>query len=461
MEGYWYEVDDCTDDPESAIEQLAPILPSLLERERDALRLVKELASRLEEIELIYTISETLGRTVRLRDAAQKILEEVSQVVGAQRGSILVHDESRMMLRAAAWIGKDVGQFKPISVDDECSIAASVFREVVTISHDPRDTSAVSPGCPNGRDYRGTAFLSVPIVYTVPDGVRRPVGVINLTDRAGTDAFSGGERRLVEAIASQIAVAIENARLVARDVEQERLRQELQLAHDLQLKLLPSPTVLGPLVDVAANCEPAQSVGGDFYNLLRLQEGRIGVMLGDVSSHGFSSALIMALVLSASGIHAGEAESPDDALRTLLGSIEKELAETEMHLALFYGVVDPRRGALKFANAGHPHAFRVTRSGERERLAATCPPLGLAGASGISAAETQWQTDSDLLVLFTDGITEATDESGEMFGEDRLLDVVAGSHAESAQSIVDSVVHAVADFAAPATDDRTILVLRA
>lgn len=461
MEGYWYEVSECEGDPESILQALDPILPSLLERERDALRLVKELASRLEEIELIYTITETLGRTVRLQDAAQKIVEDVSQVVGAERGSILVHDEASGLLRAVAWIGRELAQFAPVRVDDQCSVAASVFREMKTISHDPRDPNAVSPGCPTGRGYRGTAFLSVPIIYTDRDGSRRPVGVINLTDRAGTDAFSGGERRLVQAIASQIAVAIENARLVERDVEQERLRQEIQLAHDLQLKLLPSPTVLGDTVDAAARCEPARGVGGDFYNFLKLQHGRLGVMLGDVSSHGFSSALIMALVLSAAGIHAGEAASPDAALRTLLGSIAKELTETEMHLALFYCVLDSEGGTLKYANAGHPHAFRVTADGRSDRLAATCPPLGLADAGGISAAETEWRTGSDLLVLFTDGITEAMAQGGAMFGESGVLDIVRQHREAPSQVIVDAVVEAVTGFAGTASDDRTILVLRA
>ncbi len=460
MEGYWCEVSECEGEPANALRQLDPILPSLLERERDALRLVKELASRLEEIELIYTISETLGRTVRLGDAAQKIVEEVSQVVGAQRGSILVHDVNRGLLRAVAWIGRDVARYTPVPVDDDCSIAAQVFREKTTIAHDPRDPSAVSPGCPDGRGYRGSAFLSVPIIYTNRDGSVRPVGVINLTDRTGTDAFSGGEKRLVQAIASQIAVAIENSRLVERDVEQERLRQELQLAHDLQLKLLPSPTVLAPEIDAAAHCDPAQGVGGDFYNFLRLQRGRAGIMLGDVSSHGFSSALIMALVLSAAGIHAGDATSPDDALRTLLGSIAKELAETEMHLALFYGVLDHAGGTLRYANAGHPHAFRLTADGVRQRLAATCPPLGLADASGISAAEVEWHSGADLLVLFTDGIAEAADESGQMFGEERILDVVARHRDSLAQTIVDAVVREVVGFAGQVSDDRTVLVLR-
>jgi sigma-B regulation protein RsbU (phosphoserine phosphatase) len=202
-------------------------------------------------------------------------------------------------------------------------------------------------------------------------------------------------------------------------------------------------------------------VGGDFYNYLKLPEGRVGVMLGDVSSHGFSSALIMALVLSAAGIHAEEAETPDDALRDLLASVKNELADTEMHIALFYGVADPAAGILRYANAGHPHAFVVATDGSLERLGATCPPLGLTDGKGIVARSVSWRPGEDLLVLFSDGNSDAVDESGNTFGESRVMDIVGACRAESAERIVNAVVKGVNEFSEHANDDRTILVLRA
>src|SRR5260370_36537985 len=112
------------------------------------------------------------------------------------------------------------------------------------------------------RQYRGQAFLSVPVVYASPGRVPTPIGVINLTDRTGEDAFTAGDRKLVAAIANQIGAAIENARLVERDLGQQRARRELQLAHGRQLKLHPSPAVVATKADVAARCRPAESVGG-------------------------------------------------------------------------------------------------------------------------------------------------------------------------------------------------------
>ena len=461
LQGYWYEIVDSAREAAETSEQLGPMLSDILGRERDTLRLSKRLASLVEEIELLYTITETLGRTIRLEEAAQKIVDAVSGVVGAQQASILVHDPDTDCLRAVAYVGRDVVQFDPLPVSDACSIAAKVFREGSTMMHDPRDPESQKPDCAEDREYRGTAFLSVPITYPGQDGKHRPVGIINLTDRIGTDAFSGGERRLVQAAASQIGAAVENARLVARDLEQQRIRQELELAHDLQLKLLPSPSILGSKVDAAAHFQPAESVGGDFYNFVRLPQGRLGVMLGDVSSHGFSSALIMALAMSAAGIHAAEAMTPDDALRGLLESIGNELAETEMHLAVFYGVADRANGILRYANAGHPHAFKMMRGGARERLGATNPPLGLAEETDISASETTWKADEDLLVLFSDGIADAVNEGAEQFGEDRVLDIVERNRESSTEQMVAGVMNAVTEFTSVISDDRSVVILRA
>src|SRR5207248_1358981 len=295
-----------------------------------------ELSERYEEIDLIYTISEILGHTIRLDEAADRILREVSAVVGARRATLLVHDPEAHLLRIVAARGMEPGDAEPIEVDDLCSVAARVFREMRIVSYDPTDPKAVNPGCPEGRNYRGKAFLSVPVLYAAPGARGKPIGVINLTDRLGEDAFTAGDRKLVAAIANQIGAAIENANLVARDQSQQRLHREMELARDLQVKLLPLPRVVGERVDLAVRCRQAESVGGDFYNLLNLREDRLGVMIGDVTSHGFGAALIMALVLSASGIHAESAETSGDVLERLERSLPEGLARTQLCLTLFF-----------------------------------------------------------------------------------------------------------------------------
>jgi len=266
----------------------------------------------------------------------------------------------------------------------------------------------------------------------------------------------------VAAIANQIGAAIENARLVAQDLGQQRVRRELELARDLQLKLLPSPLVLAARVDVAARCRQAESVGGDFYNLLNLRDDRFGVMIGDVTSHGFGAALIMALVMAASGIHAEAAGAPSEVLHRLEESLTQELASTEMFLTVFYAVVDPRAERITFANAGHAHAFLVSaRTGEAVRLEATRPPLGLATAPGSDAVRSV-RRRQEIMCLFTDGVVDALSARGERFGEERVLGHVARMKDRPAQEILEAVHADLAGFTggAPPTDDRTVVILK-
>jgi sigma-B regulation protein RsbU (phosphoserine phosphatase) len=456
----WLEVKGEAGGAQGAAE-LAQVIAAVMEAEEETGQVAAELSGRYEEIDLIYTISEILGHTIRLEEAANRILREVSAVVRARRATLMVHDPRAHVLRIVAARGAELGDVDAVEVDDPKSIAARVFREMRIISYDPNDQRAQKPPNPVERQYRGLAFLSVPVVYGSPGRVPTPIGVINLADRTGEDAFTAGDRKLVAAIANQIGAAIENARLVERDLGQQRVRRELELAHDLQLKLLPSPAVVASKGDVAARCRPAESVGGDFYNLLSLHGERIGVMIGDVSSHGFGAALIMALAMAASGIHAETAESPHEALRRLESSLAEELAETEMFLTLCYAVADPAKGILTYANAGHPHAFLVsTESGAVMRLEATRPPLGLGG--GGEERVVPFQRGKSVLCLFTDGLADARGPSAERFGEQRVLSHVVNLRNRPARHMLEAVFTDIAAFTdgAPANDDRTLVLLK-
>ncbi len=439
------------------------VVECVADAEREAAQVAAELSDRYEEIDLVYTISEILGHTIRLDEAARRILQEVATVVGARRASLFVLDPDRHLLRLVAAKGMVTMEVDPIELDDPVSVTARAYREMRIQSNNPGGTGAV-PGSA-GRNYRGRAFLSVPVMYGAPGDQARPIGVINLTDRTGPDSFSAGDRKLVAAIANQVGAAIENARLVARDLGQQRVRRELELAHDLQLKLLPSPSVLGSKADLAARCLPADSVGGDFYNLLRLHGDRLGVMIGDVSSHGFGAALIMALAMAASGIHAEGAGAPGQVLADLEASLVDELARTEMYLSLFYAVIDPAAGVLVYANAGHPHAFIVRgETGEVQRLEATRTPLGLGPRPPAGAADgaEAWRRREDVLCLFTDGIVDALGDRSQRFGEERVLNHVLGLRGRSAQDMLSAIFADLAAFTggAPSSDDRTLLIAK-
>jgi sigma-B regulation protein RsbU (phosphoserine phosphatase) len=444
---------------------VAPLLELVLSTERDAARLWDELTVRYAEIDLLYAISEILGQTVRLEEAARTILRQVSRVVRARRASLMVFDEESGVLRVVAAQGFDQQQAAPVPVDHAHSIAARVFREQRVLAGEVPTSSRRGRGRHPG--YAGRAYLSVPVCYTAPGAPSRCIGVINLTDSLDGDRFSPRDRKLVAAVAHQIGAAIENARLAAREREQQRLQDELDLAHDLQLKLMPDPAVLRGEAQVGVRSVPMAGVGGDFYTFLSLGEGRVGVMVGDVSSHGISAALVMALILSAAGIHLASARGPAEALSKLRGSLLGKLSETEMYASVCYAVVDRRAGTLTFANLGHPHAFLLRGGGEAPhtasvplRLEATAPPLGLGRGAPIGQQTVPWNDRSDLLCLWTDGLVDTAAPDGSRFGEERLLQQIAALRAHPPQEIVDRVIAEVERVGTPPADDRTLLVMR-
>ena len=205
--------------------------------------------------------------------------------------------------------------------------------------------------------------------------------------------------------------------------------------------------------------EPAESVGGDFYQFFRIPGDRYGVMIGDVSSHGFPAALIMALSMSAATIYASQAESPAHVLQEMGDSLTDELESTEMYLTLFYGVVDPRRGELLYANAGHPHAFAIRGDGSAERLEAMDPPMGTAGNVDYHQRAVNWNTELDLLLLFTDGLSDDLVEGSRTAGERQVVEQVVGLRDRPVSEVVDSLFK-LDRGGGVTTDDRTAVVLR-
>ncbi len=415
-----------------------------------------ELSERYEEINLLYSISETLGSILRLDEAARIILEEVSDVLGARRGSLWVHRPEEGLLRLAASVGENAER-SAIPVDDRTSLSAGVFREGRPLIVSSEEVEETEVG--NARLEPADSWLSVPIRFTPQSGETKTVGVINLIGRRRGGRFTASDQKLLAAIASQIGAALENNRLIQESLARERVSREMELAHDLQMKLIP-PVPAVPGIQAAARVLPAESVGGDFYQVLQLSGDRVGVMIGDVSGHGFPAALIMALVMSAAAIYAEEGVTPAKVLEFVDRAIGAELESTEMYLSLFYCVLSPDEPSIVYSNAGHPHAFVVPFSGEPVRLMATDPPMGI-GMAPFGEATVPWTPGRDLLFLFTDGLSDSLAEIRRVSGEEHLLCAVREMVTQPPQAILDRLYHMIGQ-AIPSmpSDDRTAVVLR-
>ena len=440
----------------SQLDFLLPVVSQFLQSALEVEHAANELADRYEEINLLYTISEILGRTVSLEEATSRILTEISETVGARKGVVLVHDQAGGTLNPVATVGLSADSVPSIPVTDEHSVSARVFRTCHPLILDPDQMR-----WDGEESFRRGAMLSVPIMWTAPRGGAEPLGVVNLSDRRTGQPFTAGDQKLISAIATQVGTAIQNARLVRESLGQQRLTVEMQHAHDLQMRLLPTVATVAPTATVAARVIPAESVGGDLYNLFRLGPGKTGVMIGDVSGHGYQAALIMALAMSASAIHAQTTADPGETLNALLSSMRDELATTEMFISMFYGVVDRDTGRLRYANAGHPHAFIIPRKGRIERLPALDPPLGM-GTSPPQGKSRTWTVGYDMLLLFTDGVSDARSPTDERLGEERILEIARERREDPPKKLVDAILEAVSEHTGETRrrDDLTVVALR-
>lgn len=460
--------------------QFLPLVARLI-RERDGA--TQELSERYEEISLLYAIGELLGGTASIESVADTVLVELAGTLGARRAVFLQTDRLLGQLEPIASIGLGEAVYNSVPFDDTSHIAVRAFNAGSACSEDGPAAAKADPilagdGAPlmavaimrpstgmgitgafpiPGRHEGGNAG-SAPSIAA--DGLSVPMGVFVLAGRKDGPAFSDGDRKLAVAIGTQVGVAMHNTSLVRTAVERQQLARELDLAHELQLKLLPDPSVVRPEARAAALVVPAEMVGGDFYLLARLDHDHTGVLIGDVSGHGYQSALVMALALSAAAIHMQAAFDPSLAIEAVQRSLRDELMSTEMSISLCYAVIDSRAHEIRFVNAGHPHVFRLSANGEAVRLPAASPPLGFTD-DPVEEYVMNWRPD-DRLVLFTDGLVDARNRSGERLGEAAILEVLSAVEpCDSPEQILSMLKTRLAAQVSglPLRDDCTMVVV--
>jgi serine phosphatase RsbU (regulator of sigma subunit)/pSer/pThr/pTyr-binding forkhead associated (FHA) protein len=284
------------------------------------------------------------------------------------------------------------------------------------------------------------------------------IGVLYLDSRERGALGSASTRSALETLSAEAAVAIENARLYREALERAKLEQELQMAAGIQQALLPIGDVTGGFFTIAGTSIACRSVGGDFFDYLDRPGGPFGFMLGDVAGKGSPAALLAAAVL---GMFSAEAEyhtSPGALMARLNGGLLRRHIEARFVTA-FYGVLAPD-GSLTYSNAGHNPPMLVTADGVR-RLDTGGLVLGLF-AHGAFDEETLTLQPGDAVVVFSDGVTEAFDEAGGEFTDERLLAAVRTHRGQAPRVWLDALLAEVRAFCGRATpsDDLTILVIR-
>jgi serine phosphatase RsbU (regulator of sigma subunit) len=323
---------------------------------------------------------------------------------------------------------------------------------------------------PDGQDHQHTIQIGIRHVQCVPlrlvrylDRQEGPVdeqriGVLYLDSREKGSLLSNATKAALETLATEAAIAIENARLYRETMEKARMEQEMRIAAEIQRALLPRAQHEGAFFEAAALTIPTRSIGGDFFDYLDLSDGRFAFALGDVAGKGPPAALLSALV---QGIFAGqgmESSSPAETVERVNAAMIRRAIEAR-YVTLMYGQL-AWDGKLTYCNAGHNPPFIVGKGGLR-RLEVGGRPAGMFEGLPFDE-ETLKLSPGDWVVVFSDGVSEALSATGEEFGEDRIVEVV-NSHLEATtHAMVEALVARVKEFTrgAPQSDDLTALVIR-
>jgi phosphoserine phosphatase RsbU/P len=402
---------------------------------------------RVEELYLLQRVAQKINSILDLETLLDQIVGDVANTFGYNRLAILLKDhETNELVIAAGWTGElclKGTRFK-IGAGEGMSAHAALTGETFYAS-----------------DVRKIPFYVVGEEDTrseidIPLKVRgQLMGIFNV-QHTEMNAFSPERIRLLEALAGHVSTAIANARMFQRErLERERMAKELEEARAIQSGLFPSNAPEASGFDITGVCLPCREVGGDWYDYIPLGDGRLAVVLADVSGKGMGAALLMSSTRSVLRLHAAHGLSPKEILFEVNRFLVEDFPASKF-VTLIYAVVDPAKRNMTFASAGHLPPLFVDLSGARFLEAAAGLPLGIMECE-FSEHEVQMPAESRVF-FYSDGITEAVNSSLEEYGAARILEHIANPSA-TVQSLLDDVNNFTAGN--PTSDDITVVKIAA
>ncbi|UCE24917.1 MAG: SpoIIE family protein phosphatase [Candidatus Zixiibacteriota bacterium] len=286
------------------------------------------------------------------------------------------------------------------------------------------------------------------------------LGFVALTDKAAGYTYSSEDLNLLGVLSNQMVTALINARLYVESLERIRLQEEVTMARQIQLDLLPSKPPELPCARISAHSTPSRTVGGDFFDFVEVDDSRVGIVIADASGKGMPAALMIAQTQAMLRSEVCNGNPIDVVLRNINQHIV-ESSSAEKYVTLFYGEFDIKSGRFRYANAGHNYPILARANGELELLTAGGPVIGALPRMLYESDAVQLETD-DVLFFFTDGLSEAMDKDEVEYTEERVRKYVVEHRASDPQALIDSILKDVREFdpTYPPRDDTTIIALK-
>ncbi|HLF26481.1 MAG TPA: SpoIIE family protein phosphatase [Anaerolineae bacterium] len=429
-------------------------------------------AQRVREQAALLNLSNALLSSHDLQAVVDQVVQLVAEALNADACALVLADaDGNIEFRAS--LGWNLALFEggpPHFVRNAPAGRAYYNGEQVCIDDLDQDPLSAVPNL----IYKMMGFRSALAVPVTAAGQR--IGALLVNTHAPRH-FDDDEIRLLQLMANQAAIAIEQARLQERALAEQRLRKELELARQIQTSFLPRELPALPGWEFGAHYAAAREVGGDFYDFIALRDpaqrpaglagsflegsGLLGLVVADVSDKGVPAALFMALCRTLIRAVAISGRSPADAIQRTNELILND-SRTDQFITVFYGVLDPDAATLRFVNAGHnPPMLVQAASGAIFALHAPGTALGILDSIQLTESQVRFEPD-DVLLLYTDGVTDALNANVEEFGMERLAQLLVENRQRSASEIVRGICEAIQEFVGQAEpfDDMTIVALK-
>jgi serine phosphatase RsbU (regulator of sigma subunit) len=406
-----------------------------------------------ERLSILYQVADAIRNILNLDELLDQIMNIICTVIEPDRGLIMLHDDNTREL-----IPKTVK--KRLDDDQEIIISNTIVDQCL------RDrVSVVVSDAASDQRFSGSesiimnkirSAICAPLIYK-----EEILGVLYVDTQSRVSSYGEEDLELLTGIANQSAMAIANAKLHARLVEQHKLAKELEIARTIQMNLLPKVYPLVDNLDISAMSLPAKKVGGDYYDFIDLSQGRYGIVIADVSGKGVAAAILLATVRASLLIEAKKDNATVISVINQLNQMACRDATNNMFITMVYGIIDPVNKQFEFTNAGHPYPLLFETSDKVTPLKTGGCFLGIMENTEYKCKKIPikpWQT----YVFYSDGVTDTMNPSGDLFGLDKLKDVIRAHLHCSAQEIRDGIHQACLDFrdGADQFDDFTLVVMK-
>lgn len=425
-----------------------------LQVQREQFDLTKHLNA--EQLRTLLGVSSALNSTINLVDLLTLIMESANEVVDAEASSLMILDERTGELAFSVPTGPKKSEMKEVRIATDKGIAGWVFthNEPLLIPDVTRDARFFH-GFDRSFDFQTRSIICVPLLLK-----GHVKGVLEVLNKKDGSPFEESDLYLLKTFANQAGIALENARLRQEAIERQRLRQELDLAHEIQTALLPARTPRLTGLEVAAFLKPATEISGDFYDFIEFDDKKLAVVIGDISGKGVSAGLLMAASRSSLRTKIESSPSLSEAVhevnRVLLRDAESRF------VTLFLGLIDLQKKTFFYTNCGHmPGLLFKKHSGTIRELTVGGSILGAFEDFGYTEEELAME-NGDTLLLYTDGITDEENPAGEKYGLKRLYRLFEEKAPSDTKSIISAISDSVFHYMKGGTqaDDFTLVAIK-